>query len=85
MSQETTAIPGSGVGCGCPDGQESGDAEATSCCGPQTAEMMQGCSCGSFLKAHRLAALAIFSLVALAFLISQVGGILGIIAFCRTL
>jgi len=49
------------------------------------AEMVQSCPCGSFLKRHRLVAFAVFSLIVLMFLISQVGGILGIIAFIRTL
>jgi len=48
-------------------------------------EMVQGCPCGSFLKEHRLAAFAVFSLIVLMFLISQVGGIFGIIGFFRTL
>ncbi len=54
-------------------------------CGPNMAEMMQSRACGSFIKKHRLAATAVFSLVILMFVISQVGGILGIIAFARTL
>ena len=58
---------------------------AASCCGPEMAEMMNQCPCGSFLKRHWLAAFAMFSLVGLAFLISQVGGGMGIIAFFRTL
>jgi hypothetical protein len=49
------------------------------------AEMMQQCPCGSFLKNHWLAAFTIFAMMLLMFLISQVGGILGIIAFFRTL
>ncbi len=49
------------------------------------ADMMKECSCGSMIKEHRVGALAIFSLVALLFLISQIGGVLGIIAFFRTL
>ncbi len=62
-----------------------GGFEMPGCCGPETAETVQSCPCGSFLKGHRLAAFAVFSLIALMFLISQVGGILGIIAFFRTM
>ncbi|MHC4295325.1 MAG: hypothetical protein ACYSTL_07045, partial [Planctomycetota bacterium] len=63
----------------------SNTSEAESCCGPMMAEMMQQCPCGSFLKNHWLAAFTIFAMMLLMFLISQVGGILGIIAFFRTL
>ena len=55
------------------------------CCGPETAQMMESCPCGSFLKRHWLAAFAGFSLILLMFLVSQVGGALGIVAFVRTL
>ena len=72
--------------CGKPGEQErTGGAEAAGCCGPEMMEMMKDCPCGSFFKKHRLAAFAMLSLVILMFLISQVGGILGIIAFVRTL
>ncbi len=54
-------------------------------CGPEMAEMMRQCQCGQFLKKHWLAALTVFMLIVLAFFISQIGGILGIIAFFRTL
>ena len=64
-------------------GGQPGEQGQTGC--PETAAMMQACPCGSFLKEHRLGVLAVFSLVILAFLISQIGGILGIIAFVRTL
>ena len=59
-------------------------AEMTSCCGPDTAKMMQECPCASAMKGHWKTALVAVSLVFLAFLISQVGGILGMIAFFRT-
>lgn len=49
-----------------------------------TAEAAQACPCGSALKEHRLAVFGGLSLLALAFLVSQVGGILGIIGFFRT-
>ncbi len=46
---------------------------------------MTECPCASFFKKHPLAAVDIFSVMLLMFLISQVGGILGIIAVIRTL
>lgn len=61
------------------------DTTTTRCCGPMTADMTAQCPCGSFFKEHRLAAIGIFSLMILVFLVSQVGGILGIIGFVRTL
>ena len=64
---------------------EPNPTDAVGCCDPMTAEMMQECPCGTFFKEHRLAGLVIFSLAILALLISQVGGILGIIAFFRTM
>ena len=64
---------------------QTGCGETAGPFGPEMAAMMQACPCGSFFKEHRLAVLAVFSLVILAFLISQVGGILGIIAFVWTL
>jgi len=48
-------------------------------------QMMQICPCGSFVKKHWLAAFAVFFLIFLMLVISQLGGILGIIAFFRTL
>ena len=59
-------------------------ADMAICCGPDTAKMMQECPCSSAMKGHWKTALAAFSLVLLAFFISQVGGILGMIAFFRT-
>ncbi len=56
-----------------------------SCCGPEAPETASGCPCGSMIKDHKLAAFVMFSLFLLMFLISQVGGILGIVAFVRTL
>ena len=58
---------------------------AFSCCGTETMEAVTECTCASFFKKHTLAAVGIFSIMLLMFLISQVGGILGIIAFIRTL
>ena len=58
--------------------------EMAACCGPDMVKMTQGCPCSSAMKSHWRAALAVFSVVFLAFLISQIGGILGIIAFFRT-
>ena len=54
------------------------------CCGPDMSEMMQACPCGSVLKGRRGILYAILAAVALVFLISQVGGILGTIGFFRT-
>ncbi len=59
-----------------------------SCCGTEATEATEAateCPCASFFKKHTLAAVGIFSVMLLMFLISQVGGILGIIAFIRTL
>ncbi|HDY65022.1 MAG TPA: hypothetical protein ENH84_02160 [Phycisphaerae bacterium] len=58
---------------------------AFSCCGEEATEAVTECPCASFFKKHTLAAVGIFSVMLLMFLISQVGGILGIIAFIRTL
>jgi hypothetical protein len=55
-----------------------------SCCGPEMMEAMGDCPCGSLMKGHRGILYAILAVVVLAFLISQVGGILGIIGFFRT-
>jgi len=63
-----------------PDGLPAAD-----CCGDETGKMMNGCPWESLLKKHRLIGLLVLAAVALMFLISQVGGILGIIAFFRTL
>ncbi|MHC4405493.1 MAG: hypothetical protein ACYTG0_38085 [Planctomycetota bacterium] len=59
-------------------------AEMSACCGPDMTEMMQECPCASAMKGHWKTDLVAFSLVFLAFLISQVGGILGMIALFRT-
>ena len=64
---------------------QAGTGAAFSCCGPEATEAVTECRCASFFKKHSLAALGIFSAMLLMFLISQVGGILGIIAFIRTL
>ena len=76
MSEQETTTPDSG---------QAGGAEKAGCCGPEMAEMMKECPCGAMFKKHRLGAFLVFLLVIVAFLISQVGGILGIIAFIRTL
>ena len=65
-----------------PAGRTATDAAA--CCGPEMAKMMQECPCASAMKGHWKTAFLAFSVVFLAFLISQVGGIFGIIAFFRT-
>lgn len=55
------------------------------CCGSTVADATDGWPCASVLKGHRRLCYAIFAVVGLALLISQLGGILGIIAFFRTL
>jgi hypothetical protein len=67
------------------DKAESRSGHLNDCCGPAVADMKQICPCASILKRHRLAATLMIGGIALAFAISQVGGILGIIAFARTL
>ncbi len=66
-----------------PDGGENAP-ETTACCGPEMAKMVQECPCASAMKSHPKTALLGMSIVFLALLISQVGGILGIVAFFRT-
>ncbi len=56
----------------------------TGCCGPQDETAVRDCPCGSLLKTHPVAVFAVLAVAILAVLISQVGGILGIIAFFRT-
>ena len=51
------------------------------CCGEGTTGM---CACSDMMKKHRGVFLGIFLVVLLVLLISQVGGIMGIIAFFRT-
>lgn len=65
-----------------PAGQGGAD---VACCGPGMAEMMKQCPCAAAMKNHPVIGIAVLSLMLLMFLISQVGGILGIIAFFRTL
>ena len=55
------------------------------CCGPDMAKMMRACPCATAVKGRWRTALVVFSLLFLAFIICQVGGILGMIAFFRTL
>jgi len=47
--------------------------------------MMQACPCTGWLRRHRLAAYSALAVMGLGFLALQVGWILGIIAFFRTL
>ena len=63
---------------GCCLATEPGSADGAGCCG----ETMQ--SCCQALKRHRLAVLTVISAIVLAVLVSQVGGVLGIIGFFRT-
>lgn len=65
------------------------DSQATardwfSCCGLEAKGAIE-CPCVLFFRKHFLAALGILFVMLLMVLISQVGGILGIIAFVRTL
>jgi hypothetical protein len=60
-------------------------AQTTACCGPEVAKMMQDCPCGAAMRGHWKTALVAVGLVFLAFLVGQVGGILGAIAFFRTI
>lgn len=53
--------------------------------GPTKTEIAQGCQCASMLKQHPCLAIAMLGLGLVAILISQIGGILGIIAFYRTM
>lgn len=86
MNKQTPSAP-EGHGQYADPGEQGrpGGPEPAFCCGPELAEKMQECPCGSFLKEHGVACFGAVLLVVLAFLISQVGGILGIIAFFRTL
>jgi hypothetical protein len=52
--------------------------------GRDIGQMMQACPCGGWLRRHRLAAYAVLTVVGLGFLALQVGWILGVIAFFRT-
>ena len=67
-----------GVGC-CGDGVDTAGS-----CGNMR-EMMQGGPCAGFLKRHRLAVFTALTVVGLGFLILQVGWVLGVIAFFRTI
>ncbi len=49
------------------------------------AETASQCPCGSMINGHKLVAFVMISLIAAMLLVGQVGGILGIIAFVRTL
>ena len=68
----------------CPAPASRNASEMAACCGPDMVKMTQECPCASAMKGRWKTALLVFSLVILAFLISQVGGILGMIAFFRT-
>jgi hypothetical protein len=63
----------------CPEGVAwSGD-------GDNMGQMMRACPCTGWLGRHRLAAYTALAVVGLGFLALQVGWILGVIAFFRTL
>ena len=55
------------------------------CCGPAMFDATEGCPCAGAFKSHRLVCTVILVVLALAFLVSQVGGVAGIVAFFRTL
>ena len=63
---------------------DKGDVETAGCCGAEAGQATEGCPCGSMLKGHRVAVVAVLAVMGLALLISQAGGVLGIIAFFRT-
>ena len=66
------------------DGQRSAAADRAACCGPGTEGPSSDCPCASAAKGHPVIAFAAIAGVALALVISQVGGVLGILAFFRT-
>ena len=53
--------------------------------GGEMGRMMQACPCTTWFRRHRLAAYTALIVTALGFLALQVGWILGVIAFLRTL
>jgi hypothetical protein len=55
------------------------------CCGPERFGTAEGCPCAGAFKSHRVACVVVLTVAALAFLVSQLGGVLGIVAFFRTL
>lgn len=84
MYQETvTTRPNQGTG-EKPDDEWTETGQTTGCCAPASVQGVQECPCRSALKDHRVGASIVCAGVALALLISQVGGILGVIAFFRT-
>ena len=89
MSEANAKPEGGRAASGEPLGrEESADevaATMAACCGPEMAQMMEGCACASAMKGHWKTALLAFGLVLLVFLTTFVGGILGIIAFFRSL
>ena len=54
-------------------------------CSTMMAEMAGKCPCAAMMKRHPVAAIGLVLLFLAMFLISQIGGILGMIAFFRTL
>ncbi|NQT88270.1 hypothetical protein HQ560_15995 [bacterium] len=61
------------------------EAERAGCCGPAAADTAEGCPCAAAFQSHRVVCTIVLAAAALAFLVSQVGGVMGIIAFFRTL
>ncbi len=67
-------------------GKDGGTAAAPAArCGPTAEATGADCPCTSAMKGHRVIAFALIGGVALALAISQIGGIMGILAFFRTL
>ena len=60
------------------------DVSSSGCCDPTMEEAMQACPCGGVLKNHRTAVFTAFAAITLVFLISQIGGVCGTVAFLRT-
>ena len=72
------------MNCGSKTERDDGT-ERAACCDTAPEQTAGNCPCTSALKGRRLVAYAALGIFSLALLISQVGGILGIAAFVRTL
>ena len=84
MQQANTTKRDNDGPCGAPGDAGGPRAGAASCCGAGAPESAGGCPCKGMFKSHRLTAVVVLAAVALAVLISQAGGVLGIVAFVRT-
>ena len=65
--------------------QELNSPNWDSYCGSRMSEMMKFCPCGSAFKRHPLASFTVIVGIILTLVICQVGGILGVFAFFRTI